>query len=107
MLIIHKLSFFFLGLREGFDLLLGVVGAEKDAEDCFEDGMNVSAIVDVLLDNCQSLEGEDIVDDGFGPFWNQVESLDSYAFEEFQQLDQVKFHAFGVSKSIEVYLLSM
>ena len=86
-LISHKLSFFFLDLRESLDLLLAVVGAEEDAEDCFEDGMDVSVIVDVVLDDGESFYGEDVVDDWLGPFWNQVKGLDSKAFEEFQQLD--------------------
>lgn len=73
----HKLSFLFLGLREGLDLLFTVVSAEEDAEDCLKDGMDVSVIVKGLLDDCESLDGEDVVDDGFGPFWNQVEGLDS------------------------------
>lgn len=64
-------------MREGFDLLFAVICAEEDAEDCFEDGMDVSVIVEGLLDDCESLDGEDVVDDGFGPFWNQVEGLDS------------------------------
>lgn len=52
MLIRHKLSFFFLDLSEGLDLLFTVIGPEEDAKDCFEDRMNVSVIIDVLLDNC-------------------------------------------------------